>query len=383
MDAGERALVARAQTLVPDELREPGALSVDARRAYERIYRAVTQYDAPSLDGVSGDALLRAFRATTQRDRFLRERVAPLAVGMRHLMACAAPLGALVLCADALENSELDEVADLFAALAQASAALAAALLGAKGGRSAAAARFERTAAEARRRAGALADRAQSAPLQKSAEVRHGVIFIIMAGARGGGDDVARATNYSARLVCYTMLCASVGLVSVVFLVVASVLASREAPERLAALEVTLTGATSEQSVPDWLLDVLGIARAIEPSVAPPPTLTESALTAAGDVADFFAATRRVTAVVVSGAVGATGAPSTVQLGLASWLVPATVGALGTVATAFGTTFVYNRLAAIGGLLEQSDRRALERRLDQLQRQFDELRHTTQASRQQ
>jgi hypothetical protein len=43
-------------------------------------------------------------------------------------------------------------------------------------------------------------------------------------------------------------------------------------------------------------------------------------------------------------------------------------------ASQFGFTFAYNRLAAIGSLLEQSDRQELERRLDQLQRQFDELR---------
>lgn len=374
----ETALVERAQSLVPLALREPGAIAPDAARVYERLYKTIEQYDAPSLDNFDHRSLLRAYRATSQKDRFLRERVAPLERGMRRLTECTAPLGDLVLRADALEREELAEVGDLFATMARASAALATALVGAKSERSAAAAEFERAAAEARQRASTLADRTRDTPMCEQPELRNGMIFIVLTAARGGraADDADRAHSFTARVICFLLLYAGIVGVLTVIGALVYIVTDREAGERLAALQVTTTGTSDLAYIPDWLRDMVGIARAIEPSVEPPPLVR--ALSLAGSAADVFAELRKTTAAVTAGVVRQTGAPTTVQVGVTQLLLPALYAGLATASQVFNIPAILGAIGLAWGVaFGRNQRDDLEERLAELQRQLQEMRGQT------
>lgn len=366
------------QALVPLALREPAALAADARRVYERVHRSIAQYDAPSLDNFDHRSLLRAYRATSQKDRFLRERVAPLERGMRRLTECGVPLGELVLRADALEREELAEVGDVFVAMARASAALATALVGAKKERSFAAAEFERAATEARRRASALADRVRETPMREQPELRNGIIFIVLSAVRAGAasNDADRAHNFTARLICFVLLLFTLFAVLTVLGALAFIVTDREAGERLAALQVTTTGTSNVAYIPGWLRDMVGIARAIEPSVEPPPLVR--ALSTASAVADLFAELRKAAAAVTAAAVRQTGAPTVVQLGVTQSLLPALYAGLASATQVFNLVTAIAAIRLVYTLAFGRNRRGdLEQRLDALQRQLQEMRGQT------
>jgi len=218
------------------------------RRVCASVRRTLQQYDAPSLAGVRKDAVWRSYCATSQKGRFVRERVAPLASGAHELAASIEPLAELTQRAGVLDDDDdLTKVADLFAALISAAAALATALRGAKRDRTAAAARFQSTAAAVRQRACALAKRTLNTPARKHAEVHNGAIFVSLTSARGA-TRAASPTSALLRNICKVMMVIVLFVVvQVLFVTPADTLDTA-----ITSFETWWTGTTTDPHLFSW-----------------------------------------------------------------------------------------------------------------------------------
>lgn len=326
---------------VPEVLRKPGMIDNKAQRMYKRAYKAVETYDGPSTERVHRGTLLCAYQKTSQKDRFLRDVFAPLERGMGSMMSAAEPLASLTMAADALESSELPEVGALFATCARAYAALASAMANKKERRASAAA-FESAAAEFRRQASALADKPRDAKLVRRPTIRNCAIVFAMA-RDGDADQASREHNEFARLLSFVSLFAVFSAVQLALGSLVFIATNRAAGERLAALQVVLTGTTNEDYIADWFGNWLNISRAVTDGAE--PTVAVQTLAALQGGADAFANLRLLLSVVTSALVRQTGTGVATQLALTQFILPVVYNTIVNASQIFSVAFTFGNIA--------------------------------------
>lgn len=315
----------------------------DERRMYRRILRTVDQYSAPDISQFSIDVQLKNYRAAPDGDEFLRTVHAPLLRGCSALLGAVAPLVNTLTRANALDRTELPEVAALFSATARLAAAFARTI--ARAGDAAAddAAAFERTAREIVRMSSALSDSTDQKPMRERVNMRNGQLVYVLARADAEDKDDTgdTAALQVARFTMFIVL-ASIWVSVMVALGVGAKLATdRAASEKLVQLEVALTGTTTDDTVWAWAKAWYSTNNALDlPSteVGNVESL-QAAAGAARGLINVFDGGRNTLAFVVAQKLRGTGASVAVQALAAEFFYP------------IAYDFSVGMLVAFGGLV--------------------------------